>query len=43
MEELRESGFQDENISTETMLITPEAECRYYQHHLMIAPTLIKT
>ena len=42
MEQLRESGFTDTNISTETMPITPEPECRYYQHNRMIAPTIIK-
>lgn len=39
---LVESGFIEENISTEIMHVEPEDGCRYYTHNKMIAPTIIK-
>jgi len=39
---LIKSGFQEANISTELMPITPDEDCRYYSHTEMIAPTIIK-
>lgn len=39
---LVKSGFQEANISTELMPITPDEDCRYYSHTEMIAPTIIK-
>lgn len=40
--ELEKAGFKKENISTETMPITPDPDCRYYEYNQMIAPTIIK-
>ena len=39
---LVEVGFKKENISMETMKISPPKECRYYSHNEMIAPRIIK-
>jgi len=39
---LQRAGFKTENISTETMPIEPEKDCRYYSFKQMIAPTCIK-
>lgn len=39
---LEEAGFKKENITTEVVPMSPPAECRYYQHTEMIAPTIIK-
>ncbi|XP_077996956.1 guanidinoacetate N-methyltransferase-like [Glandiceps talaboti] len=39
---LLESGFKKENISTETMDIEPEKECKYYSFHKMIGPKVVK-
>ena len=39
---LLEAGFTKENISTETLPIQPPADCRYYSHQLMLAPTIVK-
>ena len=39
---LLEAGFKTDNISTETMPISPPSDCRYYSYHQMIAPTIIK-
>lgn len=40
--ELVKVGFKKENISTETMKISPPKECRYYSHGEMIGPRIIK-
>ena len=40
---LLSAGFKKENISTETMPIEPDADCAYYEHKVMIAPTVIKS
>ena len=40
--QLVESGFKEENISTEVMDIEPEKDCKYYSYNKMIAPTIIK-
>jgi len=40
--ELLKAGFKRENISWKVVDIQPEAECRYYSHTQMIAPTIIK-
>lgn len=39
---LIKSGFNESDITTETMPIVPNADCRYYAHDQMIAPTIIK-
>lgn len=39
---LVEAGFKQENISTETMEVDVDKECKYYSHSKMIAPTIIK-
>eukprot|EP00794_Sanderia_malayensis_P007479 gene7479-8308_t len=43
VEKLVEAGFKVENISTEVMKINPPADCDYYSHKEMIAPTVIKS
>lgn len=37
------AGFEEKNISTEVVPMNPPKECRYYQFHQMIAPTVIKS
>ncbi len=39
---LVEAGFREANITTETMPIEPDPDCRYYSFKQMIAPTIIK-
>ena len=39
---LLEIGFKKENITTETMKISPPKECKYYSHSEIIAPRIIK-
>lgn len=39
---LIDSGFKEDNISTEVMEIEPPKSCRYYSFGKMIAPTVIK-
>ncbi|XP_072019906.1 guanidinoacetate N-methyltransferase-like [Amphiura filiformis] len=40
--QLVEAGFKKENISWDTMPISPPAECKYYAHNTMLAPRVIK-
>ncbi len=39
---LVEAGFEEGNITTETMPIEPPTDCKYYSFKQMIAPTIIK-
>ena len=39
---LLEIGFKKENITTQTMKISPPKDCRYYSHGEIIAPRMIK-
>ena len=39
---LVKAGFREEDISTEIVPMSPPEECKYYQFHQMIAPTVLK-
>ena len=41
MKHLIEAGFNEENVTTETLSIQPPKECEYYNFNEMIAPTII--
>lgn len=41
--ELLRSGFSRDGISTEVVPMSPPPECKYYQHHQMIAPAVFKS
>ncbi|XP_064645200.1 guanidinoacetate N-methyltransferase A-like [Lineus longissimus] len=43
MKHLEEAGFKAESITTETVPMNPPADCKYYSHNFMIAPTIIKS
>lgn len=39
---LLEVGFKRENITVETVKVSPAQDCRYYSHNEIIAPRIIR-